>query len=67
MMTKAEPLSSPSWLYYFSVETIGAAADRVRDKGGQVHHGPLQIPGGNWIVKCEDPQGARFALIGARR
>ena len=30
--------------------------------GGQITNGPLQVPGGGWIVHAVDPQGAHFAL-----
>ena len=32
--------------------------------GGQILKGPMEVPGGNWIVQCTDPQGAIFALVG---
>ena len=25
--------------------------------------GPQQVPGGNWVLHCRDPQGAVFALM----
>ena len=25
--------------------------------------GPVQVPGGSWIVNAIDPQGAAFALV----
>ncbi len=34
--------------------------------GGQVVHGPQQVPGGSFILMGVDPQGARFALVGSR-
>ena len=34
--------------------------------GGQILEGPLEVPGGSWIVRCTDPQGAMFALAGKR-
>ncbi len=57
----------PTWLYYFNVEAIDSAADRVRDAGGQVQMGPHEVPGGMWIVVGLDPQGAMFALVATRR
>ena len=51
------------WLYYFVVEAIDAAAERVTEAGGQVIFGPMQVPGGGSIVSCRDPQGAYFALF----
>jgi predicted enzyme related to lactoylglutathione lyase len=55
------------WLYYFNVENIDAAAQRVSDNGGTNTNGPHQVPGGGWIVQATDPQGAAFALLGARK
>lgn len=52
----------PHWLMYFLVPDVHAAANRVKAAGGQVLHGPTEVPGGDWIVQCLDPQGAAFAL-----
>ncbi|MBR0895285.1 VOC family protein [Bradyrhizobium tropiciagri] len=54
------------WLYYFNVDDVDAAIVRVNAGGGQVYEGPLELPSGSWIVRCLDPQGATFALEGAR-
>ena len=62
MMTKTDAIPQPMWLYYFNVDDTGKAASRVRDAGGQVLMGPHQVPGGNWIAQCLDPQGAMFAV-----
>lgn len=67
MMTKFESVPAPFWLYYFTVDAIDAAADRVTGRGGQVLQGPHEVPGGMWIVQCQDPQGAMFALVGPHR
>ncbi len=56
----------PLWLYYFNVRDINAAAERVKAGGGQVLEGPVEVPGGDWIARCADPQGAMFALEGKR-
>jgi hypothetical protein len=55
------------WLHYFNVAAVDAAADRVRAAGGQALNGPMQVPGGSWILPCMDPQGAMFALVGPQR
>ncbi|HUI20259.1 MAG TPA: VOC family protein [Methylocella sp.] len=67
MMTKMPQTPQPFWLYYFNVDAIDAAAARVRDGGGQIIHGPMQVPGGAWIVQCLDPQGAMFAMVAQSR
>jgi predicted enzyme related to lactoylglutathione lyase len=56
----------PFWLYYFNVDDVDAAVARVKTGGGRVYEGPLELPDGSWIVRCLDPQGATFALQGAR-
>jgi predicted enzyme related to lactoylglutathione lyase len=56
----------PFWLYYFNVAGIDAALEKVTKAGGKLTNGPMQVPGGNWIVQCVDPQGAHFALVGPK-
>ncbi|HWT30337.1 MAG TPA: VOC family protein, partial [Propylenella sp.] len=67
MMNKPDAIPSPAWLFYFAVPAIDAAAARVTEKGGQVLNGPMEVPGGSWIVQCMDPQGAAFALVAPQR
>lgn len=66
MYTKRPEDPVPFWLFYFEVDDIDAAAERVKAAGGQVFKGPLEVPGGSWIARCRDPQGAAFALQGKR-
>lgn len=56
----------PAWLVYFRVDGIERAAKRIVEAGGQVVHGPMEVPGGGWIVNGMDPGGAFFALTGTR-
>jgi predicted enzyme related to lactoylglutathione lyase len=64
MMTKTAEMSEmpTAWLLYFRVPDVHAAAERVKAQGGTVLNGPMEVPGGDWIVQCTDPQGAAFAL-----
>lgn len=66
MFTKPPTLPLPFWLYYFNVADIEAAARRVEAGGGEILFGPVEVPGGPWIVHCSDPQGAIFALLDRR-
>jgi uncharacterized protein len=66
MFTKPPTVPVPFWLYYFSIGDIDAAAKRVKAAGGQIVEAPLEVPGGTWIARCTDPQGAMFALEGKR-
>lgn len=66
MMTKPPQMPHPMWLHYFNVDGIEAAKGRVETAGGTVLMGPTEVPGGQWILQCRDPQGAMFALLGPR-
>ncbi len=66
MMTKTADLPQPIWLYYFVVDDIEAAKLRVEKAKGKVVMGPMEVPGGQWILQCIDPQGAMFALLGPK-
>jgi predicted enzyme related to lactoylglutathione lyase len=66
MFTKRAVEPVPYWLLYFNVDDLDAAAERVKAGGGEVFEGPLELPGGGWIARCTDPQGAKFALQGTR-
>lgn len=63
MMTKPPGMPMAHWLFYFNTETIDAAGARVAASGGQVIHGPMQVPGGQWVLHALDPQGALFGLV----
>ncbi len=60
-----EPVSH--WLYYITVDAIDAAIERVKSASGKIINGPVQVPGGSWIINGLDPQGAMFALVAAKR
>ena len=66
MFTKPAMVPVPFWLYYFNVGDVDAAAARAKTAGGEILEGPLEVIGGAWVVRCIDPQGAMFALIGQR-
>ena len=57
----------PYWLFYFHVDAIDAAIERIKANGGQINEGPAEVLGGLWIVNATDPQGAMFALVAPKR
>lgn len=57
----------PYWLFYFAVEDIDAAQNRVTENGGNVLSGPMEVPGGAWVITAQDPQSGLFALVGMRQ
>jgi predicted enzyme related to lactoylglutathione lyase len=63
MMTKPPHVPVSCWNFYFNVDSIGSAMERVKSGGGQVLNGPMQVPGGSWILNCQDPQGIMFCLV----
>jgi predicted enzyme related to lactoylglutathione lyase len=63
MMTKPAEVPAPFWGYYFQVDAVGAALERLKAAGGAVINGPMEVPGGSWIVQGIDPQGAMFSLV----
>ena len=65
MMTKPKGYPAPPhWLYYVTVADLDAALARVKKSDGKVWNGPMDIPGGERVAQCVDPQGAAFALHG---
>jgi predicted enzyme related to lactoylglutathione lyase len=58
----AEMPGPPMWNYYIKVDDVETSAEQVKELGGQVVMGPMEVPGGDKIVMCVDPQGASFAL-----
>ncbi len=67
MMTKPASVPAPFWQFYFNVEATDAAAARVKEAGGDVLNGPMEVPGGAFVVNCRDPQGAVFSLVAMKR
>ena len=58
----AEMPAPPHWLGYVTVPDIQKGAELVKANGGQILHGPAEVPGGDWILNALDPQGAAFAM-----
>jgi predicted enzyme related to lactoylglutathione lyase len=58
----AEMPGPPFWLFYIRVPDVEIAVEKVMVLGGQVVNGPMEVPGGDKVAQCLDPQGAAFAL-----
>lgn len=61
---KAQSGMPSAWLFYFGVDDIDAAATAIAANGGQIHHGPADVPDDSRIIVATDPQGAMFGLVG---
>jgi predicted enzyme related to lactoylglutathione lyase len=66
IMTKPPNIPAPFWTYCFQADGIMAAAARINAAGGTIVNGPMEVPGGSWVVQALDPQGAMFALVSAK-
>lgn len=62
MFNKSPDMPPPMWWCYVRVNDVNTAVDAVKKGGGQVMNGPMEVPGGDWIAQCADPQGANFAV-----
>ena len=50
------------WLSYIHVGDVKLVVEQVAEFGGTVITPPVEVPGGDWVAQCIDPQGAAFAL-----
>lgn len=50
------------WLLYVRVPDVHAAARTVVELGGRILTGPMEVPGGDLVAHCMDPQGIAFAV-----
>ncbi len=66
MKNPPESPAPPHWNYYFNIDNIDRAVERVKAAGGQMVMDPMEVPGGDWVAMGIDPQGAAFALLGHR-
>jgi len=63
----AEMPGPPFWMFYAQVDDCHTSAEQVKELGGQILNGPMEVPGGDFIVQCMDPQGAAFALHSTKK
>ncbi len=57
----------PHWLYYTQVDDMDVAIEKITAGGGKVMNGPMEVPGGDRIAQCVDPQGAAFAIVASAK
>lgn len=63
MINRPPQMPVPAWGFYFIVDGLDAAVKRVKDNGGQIIMDPMEVPGGQWVANCTDPQGAYFGMV----
>ncbi len=63
MSNAAKVMHAPAhWLHYIQVGDIDAAVKTIAKKGGKVLNGPMEVPGGDRVAQCQDPQGGFFGI-----
>ena len=67
IMTRMPQTPAAFWLYYVNVDALDPAVERIKARDGQIANGPIEVPGGQWVVQARDPQGALFALVAPKR
>ena len=58
----AEMPGGPGWLGYVRVKDVNDAVKKAKAARGTLVNGPMEVPGGDWVVNAMDPQGAAFGL-----
>jgi predicted enzyme related to lactoylglutathione lyase len=58
------PNPPPSnWTTYIAVGNADQTAEKIRQNGGTIVHGPFDAPGVGRIAMAADPSGANFSII----
>jgi predicted enzyme related to lactoylglutathione lyase len=58
------PAEVPShWMAYVTVDDVDALAEKVAGLGGELLHGPMDIPGVGRFCTVKDPTGAVVGFI----
>lgn len=55
-------IPASAWLFYVRVPDVEKAVATLRDLGGELLNGPMEVPGGDTVAQCLDAQGAAFAV-----
>ena len=51
------------WMIYFAADDVDAMAQKVKQLGGTLHFGPMDIPHVGRFATVADPQGVMFQLM----
>jgi uncharacterized protein len=62
MMNKRAEMPRAFWNYYWNVASCEDTVKKLQAAGGTVKFGPMQVPGGSWIVNASDTQGGMFSF-----
>ncbi len=62
MFKRPAEMPVSAWLFYIRVPDVNEAVEKVKELGGTLLNGPMEVPGGDLIAQCLDPQGVAFAV-----
>ncbi len=63
MVLPADAPMKAGWFSYIGVRDVDGTADKIRQLGGGVHMGPMDIPGVGRFAFVTDPQGMPFYIM----
>ena len=55
------------WLPYVLLRDAKRAAETAKELGATIAHGPVEVPGGDWVFTGVDREGAMFAVHSRKR
>jgi predicted enzyme related to lactoylglutathione lyase len=64
IMQRPKDAPPANWRFYFRSPDVDASAESVKQRGGTVHRGPMEVPGGDRIIVISDPEGADVGVVG---
>ncbi len=62
MFNRPPQMPVSAWLPFVRVPDAHVTTANVVERGGAILHGPMEVPGGDFVAQCQDPQGAAFAV-----
>lgn len=61
-MESDDPKMPKAWSFYFRAPDIEKAVADIKEAGGTIHAGPMEVPGNDMVVVASDPHGVAFGV-----
>jgi len=65
MFNKPPEVPVVAWVFYIRVPDCAAAVDKVKMLAGRALNGSMEVPDGDMVAQCMDPESASFAVHSA--